>query len=143
MQCCTVEKEGELAEMRFESNRLVLGLFLEVIALCLIVSFRFLNIESAVMLLIFNFLFISLIFQLNGTLNRKLGMLALGNIIGLFWNFIFYFFAVVGVVYFGEIFDAFCTIFHPLLNFMWIVSFWSLSLSALPNPQNMHVEAKP
>jgi len=129
--------------MKFNANRLVLVLFSEVIALCLIVSFRFVNIETVIILLIFNFLFISLIFQLNGTLNRKLGMLALGNIIGLFWNFIFHSFAVVGVGYFGEIFGAFYTIFYPLLNLMWIVSFWSLSLAALPNPQNMQAEAKP
>ena len=129
--------------MKFKANRLVLVLFLEVIALCLIVSFRFINIETVIILLIFNFLFTSLIFQLNGALNRKLGMLALGNIIGLFWNFIFHSFAVVGVVYFGEIFGAFYTIFYPLLNLMWIVSFWSLSLAALPNSQNMHAEAKP
>jgi hypothetical protein len=129
--------------MKFKANRLVLVLFLEVIALCLIVSFRFINIETVIMLLIFNFLFISLIFQLNGALNRKLGMLALGNIIGLFWNFIFNFLTAVGVAYFGEIFGAFYTIFYPLLNLMWIVSFWSLSLAALPNPRNMHAEAKP
>jgi len=129
--------------MKFNANRLVLVLFFEIIALCLIVSFRFVNIETVIILLIFNFLFTSLIFQLDGALNRKLGMLALGNIIGLFWNFIFHSFAVVGVVYFGEIFGAFYTIFYPLLNLMWIVSFWSLSLAALPNSQNMHAEAKP
>ena len=129
--------------MKFNANRLVLVLFFEIIALCLIVSFRFVNIETVIILMIFNFLFTSLIFQLNGTLNRKLGMLALGNIIGLFWNFLFNSFAVVGVVYFGEIFGAFYTIFYPLLNLMWIVSFWSLSLAALPHSQNMHAEAKP
>jgi len=128
--------------MKFKVNYLVLALFFEVIALCLIVSFRFVDTETVIVLLIFNFLFASLIFQLNGTLNRKLGMLALGNIIGLTWNFIFHYFAVVGVGYFGEIFGAFYTIFYPLLNLMWIVSFWSLSLAALPNSQNVHAEAK-
>jgi bacteriorhodopsin len=143
LQCRIVEKEGERVKMKFKANRLVLVLFSEVIALCLIMSFRFVNIETVIMLLIFNFLFISLIFQLNGTPNRKLGMLALGNIIGLFWNFIFHLFTVVGMEYFGEIFGAFYTIFYPLLNLMWIVSFWSLSLAALPNPQNTQAEAKP
>jgi hypothetical protein len=42
--------------MKFESSRLVLGLFLEAIALCLITSLRFINIESTVTLLIFNLL---------------------------------------------------------------------------------------
>jgi hypothetical protein len=129
--------------MKFESSRLVLGLFLETIVLCLITSFRFINIESTITLLIFNLLFFSLTFQLNGSLNRKLGMLALGNIIGLFWNFALYFFAIAGAMFFGEIFNVFYALFYPLLNFMWIVSFWSLSLSVLPNPKSMHAEVKP
>ena len=129
--------------MKFESSRLALGLFLEAIALCLITSFRFINIESTVTLLIFNLLFLSLTFQLNGTLNRKIGMLALGNIIGLFWNFFLYFFAIAGVTFFGEIFNVFYAVFYPLLNFMWIVSFWSLSLSVFPNSKGMCAEVKP
>jgi hypothetical protein len=123
-------------------NSLVSVLSLEAIALCLIASFRFINIESTIMLLIFNFLFASLTFQLNGTLSRKLGMLILGNIIGLSWNFIFYFFEITGTIQFGKTFDAFYTLFNPLLNLMWIVSFWSLCLAALPNIRNLKTEAK-
>jgi hypothetical protein len=123
--------------------RLVSVLSLEAIALCLIASFRFINIETTVMLLIFNFLFASLTFQLNGTLSRKLGMLTLGNILGLSWNCIFYFFDITGTSQFGKIFDAFYTLFNPLLNLMWIVSFWSLCLAALPNIGNVKIEAKP
>jgi hypothetical protein len=129
--------------MKLESSRLVLGLFLEAIVLSLIASFRFINIESTATLLIFNFLFVSLTFQLNGSLNRKLGMLALGNIIGLFWNLVLYFFAIAGAAFFGETFNVFYTVFYPFLSFMWIVSFWSLSLAVLPNPNAMHKEAKP
>ena len=129
--------------MRFERSRLVLCLFLEAIALCLIASFRFINIESTATLLIFNLLFLSLTFQLNGTLNRKLGMLALGNVIGLFWNSVLHFFAIAGVTFFGEAFNVFYAVLYPLLNFMWIVSFWSLSLAFLPNSKSMHAEVKP
>jgi len=60
---------------------------------------------------------------LNGSLNRKLGMLALGNIIGLFWNFALHFFAIAAVTFFGEMFNVFYAVFYPLLNFIWIVSF--------------------
>lgn len=73
--------------MKFRSTHIVTALFLEVIALCLIASLRFINIESTIALLIFNLLFLSLTFQLNGSLSRKMSMLALGNIIGLAWNF--------------------------------------------------------
>ena len=129
--------------MKFKRSHLVLGLFLEAIALCLIASFRFINIESTATLLIFNLLFLSLTFQLNGTLNRKLGMLALGNVIGLFWNSVLHFFAVAGGTFFGETFNVFYAVLYPLLNFMWIVSFWSLSLAFLPNSKSMHAEVKP
>ncbi len=128
--------------MKIGSSRLVLGFFLGAIALCLIASFRFINIESTVTLLIFNLLFLSFIFQLNGPLNRKLGMLSLGNIIGLFWNFFLYFFAMVGIMVFGEIFNVLYAVFYPFLNFMWIVSFWSLSLSVLPNPKSIHAKVE-
>ena len=67
------------------------------------------------MLLIFNALFISLAFQLNGTFNRKLFLLASGNIIGLCWNFIFYSFALAGTVFFGKIFNTLYTVFFPFL----------------------------
>jgi len=129
--------------MKFESSRLVLGLFLEAIALCLIICFRFINIASTATLLIFNLFFLSLIIHLNGTLNRKLGILALGNIMGLFWNFVLYYFAIAGVTFFGEPFKVFYAVSYPFLNFMWIVSFWSLSLAVLPKPKNTQVEVKP
>lgn len=129
--------------MKFESSRLVLGLFLEAIALCLITSFRFINIESTVTLLIFNLLFLSLTFQLNGSRNRKLGMLALGNIIGLFWNFVLHYFAIAGVTFFGDPFNVFYAVSYPFLNFMWIVSFWSLSYAFLPMPKSTRAEVTP
>ena len=123
-------------------NLLVAGFFLEIITLCLIASFTFISVESTAMLLIFNFLFVSLTFGLNGKLNRKLCLLTLGNVIGLFWNFTLYSLATSGNAYFGGTFNIFFRILHPFLNFVWIVSFWSLSLSALPNPKNNGAEAR-
>jgi len=116
---------------------------LEAIALCLIASFRFINIEATATLLIFNLFFFSLTVHLNGTLNRKLGVLALGNIMGLFWNFVLYYFAIAGVTFFGEPFNVFYAVSYPFLNFMWIVSFWSLSLTVLPKPKSTPAEVKP
>jgi hypothetical protein len=129
--------------MKFKSSRLVLGLFLETIALCLILSLSFINIASTATLLIFNLFFLSLIIQLNGTLNRKIGILALGNITGLFWNIGLYYFDIAGVAFFGEPFNVFYAVSYPFLNFMWIVSFWSLSLTVLPKPKGMEAEVKP
>ena len=129
--------------LKLASIRLVSGLFLTAIALCIIASFRFINTEATITLLFFNFLFLLLTFELNGTLNRKLGILALGNTVGLFWNFILYFFTIAGSAYFGETFNVFYAVFRPFLNFMWIISFWSLSIAAFPKPEHLHAEAKP
>ena len=99
--------------MKFERNRLVIPLFLEAITLCLIISFRFVNIAATATLLIFNLLFLSIAIYLNGTLNRKLGILTLGNITGLFWNLVLNYFAVAGGAFFGEPFN----IFYAVLSF--------------------------
>jgi hypothetical protein len=116
--------------MRFK--RLFFIFLVEVIALCLLACLRFINLESTITLLVFNFLFASLIFQLNGTAKRKLSLLAAGNVAGLFWNFVFYYFSSAGTLVFGKSFDPVYTVVYPLLNLMWVVPFWSFSLVFLP-----------
>ena len=93
-------KGGE--QVKLESNRIVLGLFVEAIALCLIIAFRFINIQATLTLLVFNMLFLSLTIQLNGTRNKKIAILTLGNIIGLFWSFVLNQFAIACNAFFGE-----------------------------------------
>jgi hypothetical protein len=46
-------------------------------------------------------------------------------------------------MYFGKSFDAFYTVIYPLLNLMWIVPFWSLSLGVLPKMQTVNAEVEP
>jgi len=125
---------------KHQINRLISVLFLEAVALCCLVSFSFINFETTIFLLIFNFLFVSLVFQLNGTFNRKIGLLAAGNAFGLFCNFIFYSFSIVGVEYFGQAFNVFYAFAYPILNVLWIVTFWSVSLTVLPKPANLKTE---
>jgi hypothetical protein len=129
-------------KMKSISKHLLLFLQLEIIGLCFIVSFQFINIESTVTLILFSFLFVSLIFQLNGTLSRKLCLLTIGNVLGLFWNLVFRYFSLAGALYFGNLFDVFYVIIFPFLNLMWIVPFWSLSLGILPKMQNSNAEAQ-
>jgi hypothetical protein len=83
----------------------------------------------------FNFFFVSLTFPLNGTLQRKVCMLLIGNIIGYFWNHIFSLFANAACSYFGEFCNALFIILNPFLNLFWIVSFWSMSLTLLTTPK--------
>jgi hypothetical protein len=110
-----------------------LSSFLSIVAIvtCLVVSFRIINLQSIVSLVIFNVLFVSLPFQLNGSLNRKLCLLALGNMTGLCWNYIFNLFAIVATDVFGKIILDMYTVFFPFLSSIWIVSFWALSLTFL------------
>jgi hypothetical protein len=128
--------------MNFKNSRLVTGIFLEAIVLCLIFSFSFIDIAATATLLLFNLFFLSLTIHLNGTPNKKLGILSLGNIIGLFWNLVLHYLNIACITFFGESFNLFFTIAYPFLNFMWIVSFWSLSLTILPTPRIIQKEVK-
>jgi hypothetical protein len=109
--------------------------FVLVIALCLIASYRFIDnppkIATAT-LIIFNIFFISMFFQLNSSVTLKMGILSLGNLIGFLWNLFFYYVSLTGHGYFSLSFATFTTLAYPFLNLMWIVPFWSLSLSTLP-----------
>jgi len=95
----------------------------------------YLGVESSVMLVIFNFLFVSLIFPLEGTLLKKSCLLLVGNVIGLAWNYVFSAFVSDASDYFGRNFQAIHVIVNPFLNLIWIVSFWSLSLATMSTPR--------
>jgi hypothetical protein len=120
-------------------NHLIFGIFIGVIASYALLSLSYISSESAYMLIIFNFLFVSLTFPLNGTLKKKLVMLFVGNAIGLFWNYLFSLFAHSVTNQLGEFFNTLYIILSPFLNLVWIVSFWSLSLTALANSKNEKV----
>jgi hypothetical protein len=117
-------------------NYLVWGLFSIIIFLCLLLSYRYLNIQSSVTLIICNLLFITLFFQLNGSLTLKSILLTGCNLLGLFTNYLFQRISETGHMVFGSAFNIFYAIIFPLLTLMWIVPFWSLSLSFLPKLPN-------
>jgi len=98
--------------------------------------------ESAYMLIIFNFLYVSLTFPLNGKLTTKLLVLLMGNVVGLLWNNLFSLFASVAANYVGEVFNILYIILNPLLNLIWIVSFWSTSLAVVTNSKNTKAEVQ-
>lgn len=106
------------------------------IALCLLLSLAFINPESASILIVFNLLFASLMFPLEGSFARKTCLLLIGNVVGLFWNYLFFLFAFLGVNLFGEGFNVLYLIFNPFANLVWIVSFWSISLTALAKSES-------
>ena len=123
-------------------NRLFTILFSEAIILCIVASLQFVNVQSTVLLLIFNILFFTLISQLNGSLHKRVFVLTIGNIIGLFWNLVFYTFSIAGYNSFGKPFNVFYTLIYPILNLMWIVPFWSFSLGFLPRQTKSNLASK-
>lgn len=122
-----------MKESGWRVNHLISGFFIVAIASYTFLSFSYISNESAFMLTIFNFLFVSLTFPLNGTLTRKLSMLLIGNIVGFLWNYLFSLFSYNVAHYFGDFFNTLYIILNPFVNLLWIVSFWSLSLTILAN----------
>ena len=125
-----------MKENEWKVNHLIFGFSVGAIASYMLLSSSFVSSESVYMLIIFNFLFVSLTFPLDGTLTRKLSMLLIGNIIGLFWNYLFSLFAYTVAYYLGDFFNTVYIILSPFVNFIWIVSFWSISLTALANSKD-------
>jgi len=125
-----------MEENEWRIDHLPFGFSIGAIASYMLLSSSFVSSESVYMLIIFNFLFVTLTFPLNGTLTRKISMLLIGNIIGLFWNFLFSLFAYTVAYYLGESFNTLYIILSPFVNLIWIVSFWSISLTALANSKD-------
>jgi hypothetical protein len=81
---------------------------------------------------IFNFLFVFLLFPLEGPLFRKLYLLVAGNIVGLVWHFIKSSFGAASVFYLGtDALKIITVVIGPIIDLVWVVSVWSISLSML------------
>lgn len=120
----------------FSFNRLICVFSIVAILFCLLLSYFYINVDAALILLIFNFLFLSLIFPLKGSSTRKSCLLLIGNVIGFFWNALLSVLAYSGMFFFGGVFSTLYLIINPYINLIWIVSFWSISLAILANPKN-------
>jgi len=93
---------------------------------------QILDISALVAIIFFNLLFVFLLFPLEGTLLRKIVLLFAGNIVGLLWYLIQLSLKEASMFFLST--DAFKIIIQvakPLIDFVWIVSIWSLSLSVL------------
>jgi len=99
----------------------------------IIIFSHFLRVAEEIVqaLVVFNVFFVCMLFPLNGSLKRKLAVLALGNIICLIWNTMFSMLVgtVATSVWVG--FNALLIMLSPLLNSLWVVSLWSISLTLL------------
>lgn len=129
-----------LKEKMVRIRHSILGFFAGIIVTYIIIlSFYLVNNQAALMLMIFDFLFVSLVFPLDGSFVKKIGLLLIGNVIGLLWNSVFSSFSYVAACYFGEFLNVLFAILNPLLNLIWVVSFWSISLSVLASSKKVKV----
>lgn len=115
--------------LEFRHRHVVLGFLLAAIFSCAILFSHYVGDESVFMLVVFNFLFVSLVFSLNGSLAKKVLLLSTGNIIGVLWALLFSMFVYV-LNHFGAAFNVLYMILGPFVNLVWIVTFFSLSLTA-------------
>ncbi len=90
---------------------------------------------------LFNFLFIFLLFPLEGSLFRKICLLVAGNIVGLAWHFVKLSFVSVSFFYLGvNAFKIIIVVLGPIVDLIWIVAVWSLSLSVLASAKRRNEE---
>ena len=92
---------------------------------------RGLDLSALVAIIVFNFLFVFLLFPLEGTLHRKTVLLLVGNTVGVLWYIIQLSFTDAFYFLNTETFRVVFLVAKPLIDFVWIVAVWSISLSML------------
>ena len=92
---------------------------------------RKLDLPSLVTIIFFNLLFVFLLFPLEGPLLRKVVLLIAGNSVGTLWYIIQLSFKDAFLFLNADLFKIIFIVAKPLVDFVWIVAVWSLSLSVL------------
>ena len=92
---------------------------------------RKLDLPALVAIIFFNLLFVFLLFPLEGPLLRKIVLLIAGNNVGALWYIIQLSFEDAFLFLNADLFKIIVLIAKPLVDFVWIVAVWSLSLSVL------------
>ena len=133
-------KRATKERTEWNTQHLLFGLSLGVVASCTFLLLPYASKESAVMLAAFNLLYVFLIFPLRGRLVEKALMLLAGNGIGFAWNSLFPVAAGLMLEATGDVFNTLYLILNPFLNVIWIVSYWSLSITVLSEPTKGHTE---
>ena len=91
-----------------------------------------LNEQALISIALFNFLFVFLLLPLEGPLFRKVPFLVAGNLIGFAWHYMKSALEPSSIFYLGaDTFKIITVIIGPIIDLVWIVSVWSLSLSVL------------
>jgi hypothetical protein len=126
---------------KFRIDHLIFGVLVGITISSVVPTFFSIEVES-IPLLIFNIFYVFLTFPLNGKLMEKLYMLLIGNVICIMANRLFALFASVVGEYLGSSFEAFYIILNPFLNLIWLVSFWSISLTLFRKSEDGNLRRK-
>lgn len=120
-------KEQRRRSMKRTINPLLSILCSEIIVGCLLVSNRILSVQSTESLVFLNLFCIPLFIQLKGASTVKEGMLAIGNLICLLMNTLFYYLidSIPKILYYNKA----ETLIYPILNLTWMVPFLSIGFS--------------
>jgi len=119
---------SRIRQINLKVIHLACGFLVGVLSILLIWNTSGIGRQSAVVLTIFNFFFVITTFALDGSLLIKLSMLLVGNVTFLMLNRILSYFLDSAVGAQSSILTVFLS---SLVNLVWIVSFWSLSLTIL------------
>ena len=92
---------------------------------------RKLDLPALVAIGFFNLLFVFLLFPLEGPLLRKIVLLIAENLVGALWYLIQLSFEDSFSFLSADTFRIIIPVAKPLIDFVWIVAVWSLSLSVL------------
>ncbi len=97
----------------------------------------YLHKEAAFMIMIFNAFFVLLIFTLEGALAGKMILLLVGNAVGWSWNFAASTLENIVAESFGTRLNLMFAFANPFVNLIWIIPFWSVSLTLLVRSRKM------
>ena len=126
--------EGRVGHLGRRPNfgHMIVGLVLVIVVVSMhLLLIRGLDLSALVAIIVFNLLFVFLLFPLEGTLHRKVVLLMMGNNVGFMWYIIQLSFSDAFSFMNTETFRMVFLVARPLIDFVWIVAVWSISLSIL------------
>jgi hypothetical protein len=127
-------KENRLDHLRMRPNLFHMAIGSVLVTAIIVLHFQLIptfDLPALVAIGFFNLLFLFLLFPLEGPLLRKTVLLIGGNTVGVLWYFIQLSFEEAFLVLNTGTFKIIILIAKPLIDFVWIVAVWSLSLSVL------------
>jgi hypothetical protein len=127
-------KEDRIGHLRMRPNFFHMAVGSVLVTAIIFLHFQLIpnfDLPALAAIAFFNLLFVFLLFPLEGPLLRKTVLLIGGNTVGVLWYLIQLSFKEAFLVLNTDTFKIITLVAKPLIDFVWIVAVWSLSLSVL------------